>query len=82
MRKKASAPRGTKAGVGPAAVSAPRGADTEYMRGWHAGVEAAQRVAESYVRRGRKVSVRERQEAAPAILGALMALAEPQEKMQ
>jgi hypothetical protein len=62
-----------------AAATVPRG-QSEYLRGWHAGVEAAKRVVEGYLQRGRKVSVRERQEAAPAILGALEALGEPEEK--
>jgi hypothetical protein len=52
---------------------------TEYLRGWHDGVAAATRVVEGYVKRGRKVSVRERQEAAPAILGALERLGGPEE---
>ena len=49
----------------------------EYLRGWRAGVEAAKRVVEGFIVRGRRTPVRTRQEAAPAILGQLEALAEP-----
>jgi hypothetical protein len=60
--------------------SVPREADGEYLRGWHAGVEAAKRVVEGFITRGRRTSVRTRQEAAPAILGQLERLSEPMEK--
>lgn len=52
----------------------------EYLRGWHAGVEAAKRVVEAYIQRGRRTPIRARQEAAPAILGQLEALAEPMDE--
>ena len=60
-------------------MSVPRGG-SEYLRGWQDGVEAAKRVVEGFVVRGRKVRVRDRQEAAPAILGALERLAGPVEE--
>jgi hypothetical protein len=60
--------------------SVPRESGGEYLRGWHAGVEAAKRVVEGFITRGRRTPVRARQEAAPAILGQLERLSEPLEK--
>jgi hypothetical protein len=60
--------------------SVPREADSAYLRGWHAGVEAAKRVVEGFMVRGRRTPVRARQEAAPSILGQLERLAAPREE--
>jgi hypothetical protein len=59
--------------------SVPRGKVT-YAEGWRDGVEACKRVVEGFLQRGRRVPVRERQEAAPAILGALERLDVPEGK--